>query len=234
MLKKYLFVTFVSLFFFSCTNIQKVDRSISFEEKGLVGNLSDLKIKNKNIEIVVGKNFNGSSLKITNLDNKKSMNLFKIKKIKSLDKSRIAYVNDSVVNQLEINTQFPFVKIESIKQNRTFVANKAKIFQEEKRLKNTSKVYSVEVISLGKKKLSKKKIKKKTLFIQYGSFYYSNYAKELRDNLKKFLPTKNIAIKGKVGNYLVTIGPIKNLEEYDLIFKELNFNKFDGYEIIIK
>ena len=53
MLKKYLFVTFVSLFFFSCTNIQKVDRSISFEEKGLVGNLSDLKIKNKNIEIVV-------------------------------------------------------------------------------------------------------------------------------------------------------------------------------------
>ena len=234
MLKKYLFVTFVSLFFFSCTNIQKVDRSISFEEKGLVGNLSDLKIKNKNIEIVVGKNFNGSSLKITNLDNKKSMNLFKIKRIKSLDKSRIAYINDSVVNQLEINTEFPFVKIESIKQNRTFVANKGKIFQEEKRLKNTSKVYSVEVISLGKKKLSKKKIKKKTLFIQYGSFYYSNYAKELRDNLKKFLPTKNIAIKGKVGNYLVTIGPIKNLEEYDLIFKELNFNKFDGYEIIIK
>ena len=72
------------------------------------------------------------------------------------------------------------------------------------------------------------------MFIQYGSFYYSNYAKELRYNLKKFLPTKNIAIKGKVGNYLVTIGPIKNLEEYDLIFKKLNFNKFDGYEIIIK
>ena len=220
--------------FFSCSNIQKKDRSISFEEKGFVGNISELKIKRKDIEIVVEKNFNGNSLKITNLDNKKSMNLFRIKKIKSFDKSRVAYVSDAVVNELEIKTEFPFVKIESIKQNRTFIANKAKIYKEERRLKNTSKVNNVEVVYLSKRKLSEKKIKNFFLFIQYGSFYYSNYAKELRDNLKKFLPTKNIAIKGKVGSYLVTIGPIKNLEEYDLIFKKLNFNKFDGYEIIIK
>ena len=72
------------------------------------------------------------------------------------------------------------------------------------------------------------------MFIQFGSFYYFEYAKKLRANLKNFLTAKNIAIKGKVGNYLVTIGPIKKLEEYDLIFKKLNFNKFNGYEIIIK
>ena len=234
MVKTYLFAIFVSLFFFSCSNISNDNKIISFEKKGFIGNLKDLKIKNKNIEIAVSKNFIGNSLKITNLHNKKSINLFKIKKLKNIDITRIGYVSEAVANELEINTEFPIVKIESVKKNRTFIANKAKIFQEERRLKNTSKVNNVEVISLIKKKLLKKKIKKKYLFIQFGSFYNFEYAKKLRANLKNFLTAKNIAIKGKVGNYLVTIGPIKNLEEYDLIFKELNFNKFNGYEIIIK
>ena len=234
MFKKFLFVIIVSLFFFSCNNIKKKNQRIFFEEKGFVGNLSEIKIQNKDFDILVGKQFKGNSIKITNLHNKKFMNLYKIKKFFFKD-SRIAYISNNVARELEINKNFTLIKIESIKKNRTFVANKAKIFQEERRLKSTSKVNSVKVISLNKKKPFKTSIKKKKiLLIQFGSFYNFNYAIELKNNLKKFLPTKNIAIKGKAGNYFVNIGPVKNLEEYDLLFKKLKLNKFNGYEIIIK
>lgn len=235
MLKINFFIIIISLIFFSCSNIQNVENYLPFEKKGFVGNLMDLDIKNEDLEIVVGKDFKGSSLKITNLDNQKSMNLFKIKKKKIVNNPRIAYISKSVIKGLKINSNFSIVKIESIKKNRIFIANKAKIFKEEKQLRNTSKVNDVVVVSLNKKKIIiKKKPKKNKLFIQYGSFYYFEYANELVDNLKNFLPTKNIAIKGKIGNYFVVIGPIRNLEEYDFVFKKLNIRKLDGYEIVVK
>ena len=49
MIKTYLFAIFVSLFFFSCSNISNDNKIISFEKKGFIGNLKDLKIKNKKL-----------------------------------------------------------------------------------------------------------------------------------------------------------------------------------------
>ena len=111
--------------------------------------MSDIKVFDTKLDAIVANTYPGNSIKITNLLNKKNLTLKNIEK-KSISGSRLIYVSDSVIRKLEVNKNLPYVKIEEIrnsKSNPTFVANKAEIFQEEKKVLNTSRVSNVEVVS---------------------------------------------------------------------------------------
>lgn len=235
MLKKVLIILLSSLAF-SCTSVEKNQSftNETYEKIGFLGYLIDLKISDSKINVIVDKQFPGNTIKITNLINNKTETISNIQK-KELDGSRIVYVSDSIKTSLDINSEFPYIKIENFKLNPTFVANKAKIFKEEQKVPNTSRVSNVEVVSLSKKsKIESSKIKNK-IYLQYGSFYYSDYANELNKNLKKFLISTNISMYGsKKKGYYVTIGPILNIKKFDEIFKLLKKNDYEGYEIIVQ
>jgi len=235
MLKKVLIILLSSLAF-SCTSVEKNQSftNETYEKIGLLGYLIDLKISDRKINVIVDKQFPGNTIKITNLINNKTETISNIQK-KELDGSRIVYVSDSIKTSLDVNNDFPYIKIENSKLNPTFVANKAKIFKEEQKVPNTSRVSNVEVVSLSKKsKIESSKIKNK-IYLQYGSFYYSDYANELNKNLKKFLISTNISMYGsKKKGYYVTIGPILNIKKFDEIFKLLKNNDYEGYEIIVQ
>ena len=153
---------------------------------------------------------------------------------KPIPESRIIYISDAVASSLGIEKDLPYVKIESIKKNPTFVANKAKIFKEERKIKKANKVSDVKIISLSGGKNIKKDKHKNLIYLEFGSFYYLKYAKDLRNSLKDFLSNQNIAIKGSPGNYLLIIGPIGNMNKYDLIYSKLKANNFEGYQIKVK
>ena len=223
-------IIFSFLFLFSCTSIGKVSLT---EKIGFSGNLGSLSSYKKNTQAVVAQDFKGNSLKITNLANQKSINLQYIEK-KPIPESRIIYISDAVVSSLAIEKDLPYVKIESIKKNPTFVANKAKIFKEERKIKKANKVSDVKIISLSGGKNIKKDKHKNLIYLEFGSFYYLKYAKDLRNSLKDFLSNQNIAIKGSPGNYLLIIGPIGNMNKYDLIYSKLKANNFEGYQIKVK
>jgi len=207
---------------------------VSLTEKiGFSGNLGSLSSYKKNTQAVVTQDFKGNSLKITNLANQKSINLQYIEK-KPIPESRIIYISDAVASSLGIEKNLPYVKIESIKKNPTFVANKAKIFKEERKIKKANKVSDVKIISLSGGKNIKKDKHKNFIYLEFGSFYYLKYAKDLRNNLKDFLSNENIVIKGTSSNYLLTIGPITNMNKYDLIHNKLKVNNFEGYKIKVK
>lgn len=235
MFKKILII-FLSTLAFSCTSVEKRESSTNetYEKIGFLGDLLDLKISDSKINVIVDKQFPGNTIKITNLINNKTETISNIEK-KEIDGSRIVYVSDSIKTNLDVNNEFPYIKIENSKLNPTFIANKAKIFKEEQKVPNTSKVSNVEVVSLSKKtKIESSKIKNK-IYLQYGSFYYSDYAHELNKNLKKFLISTDISVYGsKKKGYYVTIGPILNIKKFDEIFKLLKNNDYEGYEILVK
>ena len=230
MLKKKSLIVFSFLFLFSCTNIDKVSLT---EKIGFSGNLGSLNSYKKNTQAVVAQDFKGNSLKITNLANQKSINLQYIEN-KLIPESRIIYISDAVASSLGIEKNLPYVKIESIKKNPTFIANKAKIFKEERKIKKANKVSDVKIISLSGSKNIKKDKDKNLIYLEFGSFYYLKYAKDLKNSLKEFLSNQNIAIKGSPGNYLLIIGPIGNMNKYDLIYNKLKTNNFEGYQIKVK
>ena len=230
MLKKKSLIVFGFLFLFSCTNIDKISLT---EKIGFSGSLGSLSSYKKNTQAVVAQDFKGNSLKITNLTNQKSINLQYIEK-KIIPESRIIYISGTIASSLGIEKNLPYVKIESIKKNPTFVANKAKIFKEERKIKKANKVSDVKIISLSGSKNIKKDKHKDLIYLEFGSFYYLKYAKDLRNSLKDFLSNQNIAIKGSPENYLLVIGPIGNMNKYDLIYSKLKANNFEGYQIKVK
>jgi hypothetical protein len=154
-----------------------------------------------------------------------------------VDGSRIVYVSESVFQKLNIDKKLPFVRIEDIsnaKSNPTFIASKAEIFQEERKVSNTSKVNNVEIAPLSSTESKKTELISKKIYLQFGSFYYSKFANELRNNLINSLKVINIAIEGGSKNYYVTIGPISNIKVYDSLYYKLKQNNYDGFKILVK
>ena len=75
------------------------------------------------------------------------------------------------------------------------------------------------------------KQRKKYLF-RIWSFHNKSYANVLVKNLEKNISKKKIVIKIKKNDNYVSVGPLKNLKEFDNYSNKLN--KLDGYNIIIK
>ena len=224
------------MFLNSCVNVQNNNIVKIYEAEGFLGNLNQIKIENQKVEAVVSLSYPGTSMKITNLLNNKSIQLVNLNKT-SVDGSRIAYVSDSVFQKLEIDKKLPFVRIEDIsntKSNPTFIANKAEIFIEERKVPNTSKVSNVEIAPLSGLDSAKSELETKKIYLQFGSFYYSKFANELQNNLINSLKVKNIAIEGSGKNYYVIIGPISNINMYDNLYYKMKQNNYVGFKILIK
>jgi len=236
MTKKKIFIFIILMLLNSCVNMENKKIIKIYEAEGFLGNTNQIKINNPKIEAVVSLSYPGSSIKITNLLNNVSVQLNNLQKI-SVDGSRIVYVSESVFQKLKIDKKLPFVRIEDIsnaKSNPTFIASKAEIFQEERKVSNTSKVSNVEIAPLSSTESNKTELISKKIYLQFGSFYYSKFANELRNNLINSLKVKNIAIEGVSKNYYVTIGPISNIKVYDSLYYKLKQNNYDGFKILVK
>ena len=132
----------IILFFtLSCTqNLPKLNQKKSYSAKGFAYIYNDFDYDNKilsgklNNEIMEVSQQNmraGSLIKIINLKNKKSIILKNKKRIKYPDFYKIL-ITKPVSEKLELNKDFPLLEVIEIKKNRSFVAKKAKIFNEEK------------------------------------------------------------------------------------------------------
>ena len=163
---------FVFLFLFSCTtnNINKKDTEIVghidvFSTKGftLVFN-DDLKKKsivNKILEdrslLIFQKNLKkDTSVKITNLLNNKSI-LAKVGQSSKYPEFYNSVISQRIFKELDLNHNEPYVEISTVSVNSTFVAKKAKMYDEEKEVADKAPVEGISISDLSK---NKKKIKK--------------------------------------------------------------------------
>jgi hypothetical protein len=173
-----------------------------------------------------------SKVKITNLLNKKSL-VVEVNKNSNFKKEREIIIPNKYMDLLELNYNLPIVKIETLRTNKTFKADTAKIFDEEKKITQNVEIKNVDIIDLSKNNSSKNNNLNK-LIIYYGDFTFKNSALDMVSLLKKEIKNLNPTVIQVNKKFRVKVTTINDISEFDIFFKKIVNTKFDNYNIIIE
>ena len=205
---KFLLILFISIFLISCDqslNTTSLKKNVKIEKK--YSNLGFALVYNENLQKI--KNIDERSLNIyhkslkrksiVKITNPKNGN-FLIANVKS-NKVKFsnfynAILSPRIAKDLDLDLMEPYVEIVLIPKGSTFVAKKAKTFDEERSVAEKAPIDGIQINDLNKKK-TKKKIKKQNFFsysIKVADFYYKNSAILLVDRIKNETSLKNLKI----------------------------------------
>jgi hypothetical protein len=143
-------------------------------------------------------------------------------------------ITKPVAEKLNLDTDLPILEIIEIKKNKSFIAEKAKIYNEEKKISSKAPVASVQISNISKNKVNIGKKKVDQIYILIGSFYSENTAKFLKKRIIEDvtdLNHKKLKIK-KINNKETQVisGPYTsvNLLKNDYIkLKSFGFEELD-------
>ena len=241
---KFKLIIFI-VFIFSCSpQLKNLNSKKPYSAKGFAYVYNDYDFQNK---IILGKLNNekfqishqnlktGTLIKIINPKNNKSIILKNIKRIKYPDFYKIL-ITKPIMDELELSVEIPILEILEIKKNKSFVAEKAKIYNEEKKISSNAPVTSVKISNISKDKKEKIIHKPIKIFILIASFYSADTANFLKQRIVKEVSNFDInKIKIKKVNKKKThviAGPYTsvNLLKNDYIkLKSFGFEELDIY-----
>ncbi len=233
---------FILLFFVSCDTVKtnKYEKPV-FSSNGFAyiysnqdyeSKLIKRKINNYDLIIAHNKLPRGVLLKISNPKNGKNIIIKNSYKLDYPDFYKIL-ITKSISNQIGLNENFPYVEVEELKKNKSFIAKKAEMYEEEKQLKVKAPVEKVKISNIGQttKKITEKDPK---FVIILGNFYSLEAANLLKKRVKSesaLLRNRKISIKKKnKHNFEVFLGPyktIKMIKNDYIALKQLNFDDVD-------
>ena len=234
---------FLIVFLYSCsTNITKIENRSPYISKGFAYIYNDYDYQNKTIK---GKLDNSklqiahnsikpnTLIKIINPTTNDSLTIKNSRKISYPDFYKIL-ITESVAKKLNINNKLPLVEILEIKKNKSFIAKKAKIYNEEKKISSNAPVTSVEISNISKNKNLKKNLKKDEFFILIGTFYSKETAEFLKQRINKEIPEykiKKLKISKQKNNKINLIsGPyntINFMKNDYILLKNFGFEDLD-------
>ena len=177
-----------------------------------------------------------SQVKITNPLNEKSL----IAEIKS---NRVKFSNfynsiitERIVEVLEIDPNEPYIEIILISKDSTFIANKSKTFDEEKKVAQKVPIEGIKISSLNglnEKQIKKKSTKIFSYSIKVADFYYKKTADLMTERIKTETSIKNIkVIELSKTNFRVLLGPFNDINSLKESFEKMNSLNFENLEII--
>ena len=144
-------------------------------------------------------------------------------------------LSSRIADELELDLNEPYIEIISISKNSTFVAKKAKMFDEERSVAEKAPVDGIQINDLNIKKV-KKKISKNKHFsysIKVADFYYKNSAQLMVDRIKTETSIINISIIGlSKTKFRVLIGPFDDIQSLKDSFEEMDPFDFENLEIL--
>ena len=242
---------FIFLFLYSCSTVSinnnKIETSEhiqTFSTKGFTllfnETLKKNKVVSKKIEnrslIIFQKNLKkDTSVKITNLINKRSI-LAKVGSNSKYPNFYNSVISKRIFDELDLNQNEPYVEITAVVSNSTFLAKKAKMYEEEKEVADKAPVDGISIsdLNLNKKKIKKKQKTEKFIYIiKIADFYYEKTAKMMQKRIKKELSLNNSRInKISNTNFRVYLGPFDNLKSLKKAFDDINPLNFENIEII--
>ena len=236
--------SFILLLFFltSCT-VQSTQYSENiFSNRGFTllsdDSLIEKKILKKNLderslEIVHDTLPRGTKIRIINLLNDKSVTAI----VKTRNKDLSFYnsiLSKRIFDELDISPKEPYVEISKIRENKTFIAKKSKIFDEEKKVANKAPVKSISINVIGTPK--SKKIDDRKSFnysIKITEFYFLKNANELKKRIENDTSLKNINIISiKDTRHRVLLGPYSNINTLQSAYNSINKLNFENIELI--
>ena len=140
-----------------------------------------------------------------------------------------------IAEELSLDFKEPFIELILISQNSTFIAKKAKTFQEEKNVAEKAPVDGIEIDNLGTAVIKNEQVKKDIFIysIKIADFYYRDSAKNMIERIENETSLKNSKIK-KISNtkYRVLIGPFSDIKKLEESFNEIKSLSFEKIEIL--
>ena len=177
----------------------------------------------------------GTSVKITNPFNSKTI-IAKVGKKANYPSFNNSVVSIRISKELEIDINEPYIVIEEIRDNASFIAKKAKTLEEEKKVANKAPVDSISVNDLNDtdEKEIKKKINNEFKYvIKIADFYYLNTAKQMVKRIKSELNIKKTDINNINENkFRVFTGPYLSLKALQKAYNSIETLGFENIELI--
>ena len=211
------------IFLFSCTqSVTKKNMKQPFTSKGFAyifnledynNNLIKKKLNENELQIAHNKTRIGSLIKITNPKTAQSVVLKNNKNFNYSDFYKII-ITQPVADTLKLDKNKPYVEITEIKKNKSFIAKKTKIFNEEKKVHTKAPVEIVKIDNISLNKSQKKKISEEFNII-IAEFYSKDSATFLKKRITSELPSfnsKKLYIKSSNLNKISLLsGPYKSI-----------------------
>tara|TARA_B100001057_G_scaffold402470_1_gene414415 strand:- start:6794 stop:7546 length:753 start_codon:yes stop_codon:yes gene_type:complete len=217
-----------------------IENELRYKNSGFAlvynNNLNDIKkLESRSLNIYHKSLKKKSAVKITNPKNGKYL----IAEVKS---NRIEFSNfynsilsSRIAEELELDLNEPFIEISLISKNSTFVAKKAKMFEEEKTVAEKAPVDGIQINDLNSQQVITTKIENQifSYSIKVADFYYEDTAKMMLNRIKKEASIKNLSIiRLSKTKYRVLIGPFNDIKSLKNSFEKMNSFNFENLEII--
>ena len=201
-------------------------------------NLYEKKIVLKKIDerslIVFQKNLKkNTKVKITNMINNKSI-IATVGNNVNYPSFNNAVLSIRIAEEIDLKDNEAYVEILEVLEDSIFIATKAKIFEEEKKVASKAPVNNISISNLNKSEIkTKNKIKKKFSYeIKIADFYFNDSALLLADRINKETAIKDVKIKKITEKrYRVYLGPFNNINTLQKSFNDINILEFENIEI---
>ena len=246
---KYKIILFLLFFLASCTTNQQIQNDAliieKFSNSGFTLIYDPLLYENKTINkkmnqrdlLIFQRNLRkGTSVKLTNPENNKTI-IAKVGVSAKYPDFNNSVVSIRISKELELNSDEPFIYIEEIIGNDSFIAKKSKTFEEEKTVADKAPVETISINNLNESSSDKtKKIKNKKKFsynIKIADFYYKSTANMMAERVRNEVSLNNTKIeKISENTFRVLIGPFTNLKTLQNAYNSVKKLDFENIEII--
>ena len=194
------------------------------------------KIDNKSL-IIFHKNLKKNSfVKITNPINQKTVIAEVISNKVRFSDFYNSVITSRIAEELSLNLNEPYIDLVLISQNSTFIAKKAKTFNEEKKVAEKAPVDGIQIDNLGDASQPKKETEKDKIFsysIKIADFYYKDSAQNMSNRIVDETNITNPVIK-TISNtkYRVLLGPFNDIKKLEDSFNEIKSLDFENIEIL--
>ena len=194
------------------------------------------KIDNRSLLIFHKSLKKNSFVKITNPVNQKTVIAEVISNNVNFSDFYNSVITSRIAEELLLNLNEPYINLVLISQNSTFVAKKAKTFNEEKKVAEKAPVDGIQIDNLGEINQPKNETIKEEIFsysIKIADFYYKDSAKNMSDRIINETNIRNPLIK-TISNtkYRVLLGPFNDIKKLEDSFNEIKSLDFENIEIL--
>ena len=224
-----------SLVYISDQKYSNTGFALIFNDKLIKEKKISKKIDNRSLLIFHNKIKKHSFVKITNPLNGKSIIAEVINNNVKFSDFYNSVITKRIADELSLNPKEPYIDLFLISKNSTFVAKKAKTFDEEKKVAQKAPVDGITIDNLGseKEKETKTKMQKFLYSIKIADFYYKNSAENMINRIKDETNIKKSTIKKlSKTKYRVLLGPFNDIKKLEKSFNEIKLLNFENIEIL--
>ena len=245
-------ITIISIFFLTSCEQNNVNNKIvnqqvfdKYQNTGFALVYSDILIKEKKITkkidnrslLIFHKNLRKNSfVKITNPVNQKTLIAEVISNNVDFSDFYNCVITTRIAEELYLNLNEPYIDLVLISQNSTFVAKKAKTFDEEKKVAEKAPVDGIKIDNLGEDIKKSEEVAKDSIFaysIKIADFYYKDSAKNMSSRIISETNVKNPIIQTlSKTKYRVLLGPFNDIKKLETTFNEIKSLNFENIEIL--